>query len=198
MIKSCYPDRAISAPIQEKGGLICPSDAKVLFTTANMTEPKMILEIGTYKGKTTLGLANSALDAQVYTMDIFREMRKDINPSQRVEILPKTKVGRVFKNKKKNIIQIFGDSRDIASYPFRGKKIDLAFIDGDHSLKAVIQDSLNVLKFMKRRSIIFWHDFFGDKNSQQVSAALGYLAVRKRLDIFHIKNTRLAFCLLNR
>jgi predicted O-methyltransferase YrrM len=196
-LKVYYPELTINKSFKERGGLLWAQDPKVFFPTINALVPKIILEIGTHKGETTLGIANSSPKSRVYTMDICKEMRKDIDPFQRPEILPKSKVGQVFKDKKRNIVQIFGDSRDIKTYPFNGKKIDLAFIDGNHNFDAVVKDSLNTLKFMKHQSIVFWHDFIINGNSQ-VPAALGYLKAKKGLDIYHIKDTWLAFYLLDK
>ena len=56
---------------------------KVLFPAVHAIAPKIILEIGTFSGNTTLGLANNAPKAKVYTIDICSEMRKDIDPFQR-------------------------------------------------------------------------------------------------------------------
>jgi len=176
-------------------GWIRRAEPGIISAAVKILCPKVILEIGTHKGETTLGLASDAPRAKVYTVDIFQEMAKDISVCQEYTVLPRKEVGRAFKNRKTNIVQLFGDSRDPATYSVIDRKVDLAFIDGNHSFDAVIKDSQNVLRLMKRKSFIFWHDFTSNFVSQ-VPEALGCLMVEEGLEIFHIKNTWLAFCLL--
>lgn len=41
-----------------------------------------------------------------------------------------------------------------------GSKIDLYFIDGDHSYEGVYQDTKNIFEVKKEDAIVVWHDFF--------------------------------------
>ncbi|MDO8525678.1 MAG: class I SAM-dependent methyltransferase, partial [Candidatus Omnitrophota bacterium] len=119
--------------------------------------------------------------------------------SQKNQVLSKNEVGRAFRDKIPGIYQIFGDSRDIGTYArLKGKAVDLAFIDGNHSFDAVVRDTRNVLKFTKKRSIIFWHDF-KDSDADgiiEVKQALDSLCYSERLKIFHIHKTWLAFTII--
>jgi len=171
-------------------------ERKILYRTAKSIKPKVILEIGTSYGHTASGLFVNALYADVYTIDIYRGMKIGVPIFQKTEVFPRKEIGKVFKNKIPGIYQIFGDSRQSATYQaLKGKTVDFAFIDGNHSLSAVIKDTINVLKFTKNNSIIFWHDFKNDK-TVEVKAALDSLLHTKRLKIFHIDKTWLAFTIL--
>jgi len=167
-------------------------DRYVLEKAVKSIRPKIVLEIGTYLGETTLELAKNSPTSKIYTIDICEEMQVDIPYLQEDELLPRKKVGKAFRNKNRNIFQILGDSRQFSTYSFlNGKKIDFAFIDGNHSLEAVIQDTENVLNFMQKNSIIFWHDF-----RAEVREALSYLITKKPLEIFQIHKTSLAYSIL--
>ena len=171
-------------------------ERKILYRTAKSIRPKVILEVGTNYGYTALGLFVNALYADVYTIDIYKEMKIGVPIFQKTEVFPRKEIGKVFKNKIPGIYQIFGDSRKIATYKtLKGKTIDFAFIDGNHSLSSVIKDTINVLKFAKNNSIIFWHDFKNYK-TVEVETALDSLLHTKRLKIFHIDKTWLAFSIL--
>jgi|GEM_PF-5604504 len=171
-------------------------DRYILEKIVKSIKPKIILEIGTYLGQMTLELAKNSPGSQIYTIDICKEMDLDVPDYQKDEVLPKVRVGERFRNKAKNICQILGDSRKFSTYSFLGgKKIDFAFIDGNHSLEAVIQDTQNLLKFTQRNSIIFWHDFLGP-GKNEVKEALSYLVAKKQLEIFQIDKTHLAYSIL--
>ncbi len=177
-----------------KKGMTPSYDRRILYMTAKIIKPKTILEIGTRHGYLTVGLFLNAIDANVYTIDICNEMKINIPKSQKREILPKEKVGKAFRNKIPGIYQILGNSRDIITYSaIKDKKIDFAFIDGNHSFRAVIKDTHNVLKFTKKKSIIFWHNF---RNHDDIELALNSLIRSDRLKIFHIDGTLLAFTIL--
>ena len=132
----------------------------ILYKLIRILRPGIILEIGTHFGFTTLGFAKNSPGSMIYTIDICKEMKIDIPRFQKPIALPKKFVGKAFAKKKTRIMQIFGDSRKIETYSFLKKKIvDFAFIDGNHSFEAVLEDTRNVLKFVRKNSIIFWHDF---------------------------------------
>jgi len=170
------------------------NDLKIIYRTARSITPRTILEIGTCYGDTTAGLFVNAIYADVYTIDIYKEMKINVPFYQKLEVLPKSKVGRVFKNRIPGIHQILGDSRNVDTYSIlKGKTVDFAFIDGNHSFEAVLQDTRNVLKFVRKDSIIFWHDF---NDITGVKMALNNLIYTDRLKIFYIDKTWLAFSIL--
>jgi len=87
-------------------------------------------------------------------------------------------------------------TREPSTYSvLKGKTVDFAFIDGNHSFGAVVKDTKNILEFTRPKSIIFWHDFTGDK-SAEVIEALYYMAQSGKLKIFHIDTTSLAVSIL--
>ena len=84
-----------------------------------------------------------------------------------------------------NVEQIYHDSTtfDFSKLSFHG-----AFIDGGHDYETVKSDTLNVLKYIQRPGIIFWHDY-------DVECEIGDLlhALAKDYPIQWIEGTRLAF-----
>jgi hypothetical protein len=72
--------RRYSVPIARKiavvsrGTLTPLNDLKIIYRAAKSIKPGTILEIGTYYGWATVGLFVNAVNADVYTIDIYKEM----------------------------------------------------------------------------------------------------------------------------
>jgi hypothetical protein len=180
--------------VVSNGTLTPVNDLKIIYRTASSIKPGTILEIGTFLGWATVGLFVNAIYADVYTIDIHKEMGKKVPGYQKFEVLPKDKVGQAFKDKIPGIHQILGDSRNAETYSLlKGKTVDLVFIDGNHSFEAVLRDTRNVLRFVRKKSIIFWHDF---NEVTGVKKALNELVCADRLKIYHIDKTWLAFSIV--
>ena len=168
----------------------------ILYKLIRILKPMIILEIGTYFGFTALGFARNTPGSLVYTIDICKEMRIDIPRLQKPFVLPRKFVGEAFAKKKTRIRQIYGDSSKIKTYSFLKKKIvDFAFIDGNHSFKGVVRDMQNVLKFMRKGSVLCWHDFKKEDYSEVIQA-ICYLSQKEKFKIIHIRGTSLAVTFL--
>lgn len=103
---------------------------------------KRILEIGTSSGQTTINMAKfSAVDSLVYSVDIIQGDKTDI------EGYPWFK--------KIRFIEMDSKLLDFKSLK---EKFDLIFIDGEHSLKAVVNDTLKSLEVLAPGGQIVWHD----------------------------------------
>jgi predicted O-methyltransferase YrrM len=192
-----------SVPFARKVTMLIPKgltpvcDQRILYRTARSIKPKMIFEIGTHYGTVTMGLYLNSFCADVYTFDICKEMGIPVPLAQELDILPRKKIGRVLGKNIPGIHRFLCDSRDIRSYTIlKGKAIDLAFIDGNHTCGAVVKDTCNVLRFTKKNSIIFWHDFDISGEVSGVREALEKIVSAKKLRIYHINKTSLAFTIL--
>ncbi len=111
---------------------------------------KGIFELGTYKGITTLHLANNAAPKSsiIHTLDLPPEM---IKRNYRVgEYLEKHQAVR-------KIVQLYADSA-IFDFKLYHDKLDFIFIDGDHSYAAVKRDTANLLPCLKK-GVFIWDDF---------------------------------------
>jgi predicted O-methyltransferase YrrM len=128
-------------------------------------KPKVIFEVGTFDGYTSLHLAmNAGPDAQVYTLDLPVE---GANPELRTTWVDVRHIEQHAQMRQylfdgrpeaKNITCLFGDSATFDYEPYAGK-VDLFFIDGAHSYEYVRSDTLNALRCSHKGSIIAWHDF---------------------------------------
>lgn len=107
-------------------------------------QSKKILEIGTFRGRTTVNLAKfSQKDAIIYTID--KEDRANSALFQ-----------YEFSNKIRTIVG------NALYYDFVRKGIcdlDFVFVDGDHAKTSVYADTRIALQLIKRDGVIVWHDF---------------------------------------
>jgi predicted O-methyltransferase YrrM len=142
------------------------ADLVQLCLLCRLINAKVVFEIGTLQGYTTLHFAlNSTEDAQVYTLDLppegkdsplLRTTITDENVMHQVRGKPKYVFDGLPASRK--IHCLHGDSAAFDYSPFAGK-VDLFFIDGAHSYEYVQSDTLNALKCCHPGSVIAWHDF---------------------------------------
>ncbi len=143
-------------------------ETQILSALVAYVKPRTIFEIGTYNGFTTLHFAyNTPEDATIYTLDLppdYEITPKDGKVSYDdllVIELSKQNIDRRFYKKDphgRKIKDLFGDSQTFDYKPYHGK-MDLVFIDGNHSYDFVKFDTENAFKMLSPSGIIIWHDF---------------------------------------
>jgi len=144
-----------------------PNETQILATLSHELKPKTVFEIGTYNGFTALHFAyNTPDDAKVYTLDLpadFEVQDKNnysYDDLMVVELSKKNIARRVYKNDPmgKKVVELFGDSEKFDYSPYYGK-MDMVFIDGNHSYRFVKSDTENAFKMLSPDGVIIWHDF---------------------------------------
>jgi len=157
------------------------------------TKPRVVVEIGTFDGNTTLQLAlNTPSEARIYTLDLPIDAGgnsendegdvKYITSSRRYNLRFK---GTAVESK---ITQCYGNSLtfDFGKFTTNGKP-QLIFIDAGHSYECVRNDSEKALKILDSHGIIIWQDYSADWPG--VFRYLGELCRTHRL--LHISGTSL-------
>jgi len=138
-----------------------------LATLVKELVPQSIFEIGTYNGFTTLHLAvNSPESCRIFTLDLppdydVQKLRSgSYDDVLVIKLSQKTISQRFYKNHplEGKITELYGDS---AAFDFSGYfgKMDIVFIDGNHSLEYVRKDTENAFKMLSDHGVIVWHDF---------------------------------------
>lgn len=141
------------------------ADLANLCLLARILKPKIVFEIGTLKGYTTLHFAlNTEPDARIYSLDLPPESGA---PSLRTTVVDDWHIdthrgvrrycfdGTPVAGK---ITTLFGDSAQFDYGPYRGR-VDLFFIDGAHSYEYVRADTAKALACCHPGSVVAWHDF---------------------------------------
>lgn len=106
--------------------------------------PKKILEIGSFRGLTTLNLALNAPQADVHTVDITDTWGSYYH-AERPEIT--------------NIHQHYGDTNTFDFEREIGGGIDFCLIDGGHQYEQVRNDTTKVLPLLTDDCILLWDDY---------------------------------------
>jgi hypothetical protein len=154
------------------------ADLVMLLKISVCTQPRRLMELGSYRGYTALLLAQHiSPDAKIVTIDRdpeHGEAYRETSHANRIE----RRVGEVDR------AMFAGD--EPASY-------DLIFVDADHSYASVRNDTELVLPLLSPAGFVVWHDYanwgyFSGQNG--VPEYLGELAAR--LPIGHVLGSTLA------
>ncbi|MBV8457354.1 MAG: class I SAM-dependent methyltransferase [Acetobacteraceae bacterium] len=182
------PDTRIETRLRDDftDGNISGFELEVINRLIASKDPELILEIGTFDGRTTLNLAaNSRPDARIYTLDLPpAKMHHTALPLEAGEqlFIDKAASGTRFAGTDvaPKITQMFGDS---AAYDFRlfSGKIDLVFIDGSHAYEYVRRDSATAMNLLRQGGIILWHDYVPEGFTP-------WPGVRRALHELHLSN----------
>lgn len=157
-------------PSRERIAMLTLKEAAYIFKTVKENRPKALLEIGIFKGGTTLLLSAAKPDeSKLISVDIAD-----------------------FKNEKikklldKNTSLVKADSRTFTP-PF---KIDFIFIDGDHSFDGVKNDFDHYLPYLNQGADILFHDAVGLKHVFASASVNSFVkTLEKKSTLKFIKDT---------
>jgi hypothetical protein len=153
-----------------RSGELYSTDLDLLLRLVKYLEPSIVLEIGTFTGKTTFQLAKNLPSSLIITIDLPQEKivgGNQLYGTDNAYLQPTNLIGTVFNGtpEEKQIVQIFSDSSTTQCQTtldeiLQGRKIDFAFIDGSHSYPNVKNDFENiVLPRLSSDGIAFFDDY---------------------------------------
>jgi hypothetical protein len=174
-----FDERIVSIGQVPHGSWSTPlADLVMLLKIAICTEPKRLMEIGSFRGYTALFLAQHlSPDAKIVTID----RHPDHGEAYRT-----TPLARMIERRVGETDRAMFARDESASY-------DLIFVDADHSYGSVRNDTELVLPLLSPAGFIVWHDYanWGYFNGQNgVPEYLGELGVK--LPIGHVPGSTLA------
>lgn len=146
-------------------GLLVKGQEEWLFKTAqSLPEGAIILEIGGYKGRSSVCLGYGCLKTRrrVFTIDTFKGVYQDVLDRENLRNVFETGFFHEWKtNIKANglleyVIPFVGNSHEVAR--FWGAQIHMLFIDGSHKFEDVMADFSNFYPFVVPEGIIALHD----------------------------------------
>ena len=141
-------------------------DIVSLCLICQIVQPRLVFEIGTFRGYTAYHFAlNTPDEARIVTLDLPRA------PGVRAN-LPVTIVDRLHMRERAKtdpccfdgapeatkITRLEGDSATFDFAPYRGE-VDFFFIDGAHSYDYARSDTLNAIACCHSGSVVAWHDY---------------------------------------
>jgi len=158
---------------------------------------RIVVEIGTFDGRTTLNLAVNAQASRVITLDLPPEDRAAfaLAPGER-QYVDKAAPGTRFRAAAapwsaaaQRITQVLGDSAAFDWSPYRGQA-GLVFVDGSHAYEYVRKDSQTAFGLIEEGGMVLWHDY---GRWEGVTRALDELEAEQRLGLRHVRGTSLVF-----
>lgn len=138
-----------------------------LIDLAHRLNPEVILEVGTHVGKRARHLA--AACKMYYGFDLWdeadeEEMNGKGSPSLETALL---------KLQGYRFELIRGNTRKtLPEFLKRGVRVDLAFIDGGHSIETIRSDYANVRQMMKPGGVIIFDDYYKPERSYGCNAVV--------------------------
>lgn len=167
---------------QYYGGTLRLSELVCLAYLIQVLKPKSVLEIGTFRGRTTaLFAANGEEQIHIWTMDL---------PPDRCSHI----VGEFYAPSvhSKKITQLYGNTLTY-NFDTYTKSMDFVWIDACHDYKYVVNDTEIAINCTKPGGWIAWHDYRHTSNWSGVTRHVRDLANDRRLtNIRHILGTSIA------
>ncbi len=206
----------LNARLPGRGPRMEVNDAPILKEIYTKFSKKNHLEFGTWEGfGTSLVCENSNVDVttinipkgelldekNVYTSSLYPNLRQKftgLDPE-----IPSDKdssIGWVYKalGYSDRVTQILKDSKDLSNTDF-SNNFETIFIDGGHSVEAVVSDTKLSLKVLANEGAIIWHDFTLNEEELGVyESPLGVITAinqllpeikRQGVELFWIKDT---------
>ncbi len=134
-----------------KTSVISGKEAKLLFKIVNYFHPQNIIELGTSLGISTLYLANTAKQAQVYTIEGDKQIYNIANSY--FNLLEQNNI-KSFNN---NFDDILPEILDELEY------VDCAYIDGNHTKEATLRYFNLLLPKLTNKSVLIFDDIYWSK-----------------------------------
>lgn len=144
---------------KEIDGWLSDGDANILYKYAKLNNGGVIVEIGSWKGKSTVVLAMGSKDG--YSNKVYA-----IDPHENTEahkLFKQDSTKQIFENNLKLfgvddiVVPIFKKSVDATKDV--NNQIGLLFIDGSHEYEDVKNDINNYIPFTGIGSVILFHDY---------------------------------------
>ena len=179
-VVSIFEDIAIPMASPLSADLDAPSaDFFFLLSLARTTKPRRILEVGTFRARTTCALKLNCPDATVVSYDIA-----EIASPYRTRVLQQPGVDLRL-----------GSFADAGPVLFAEEKYDLIFVDGSHTFDDALADSRIALQIVSPAGFIVWHDYRRNipvTHRIRVPEALDRIVAEKGCAIHHVLGTTCA------
>lgn len=152
-------------------------DLFFLLSVAKARAAARILEVGTYRARSTLALHQNCPEARIVSYDVQilpSPYRKQVEQSPKVELRHAS-------------FSAAGDTLR-SEEPF-----DLVFIDGSHRVEAVIEDSRLAFDIVNPDGLILWHDYRRNGYyTPELRVPEGLEAIREEKQFFEVQRTTFA------
>jgi len=192
------PNDRIQLPMpMPAGGGTRLDELAILASVARTLQPSVVFEIGTFAGRTTSVFILNAPNARVFSVDLPPEASAESLAAEGylgtdVALVRQRQVGAFLRKTglADRYTQILCDSR-VLDASRHAASVELAFIDGAHTVEYVRNDTEKVAAMMAERGLVFWHDYGGVGRFRDLTTFLEMLA--RRIDVYRVPGTTLAW-----
>jgi predicted O-methyltransferase YrrM len=170
-----------------------PGELALLCSLIKWKDPKTVVEIGTYRGFTTLHFSRNTADAcRIFTVDLPPEAagKRASQSSDPHMIKESARSERVFGDDRK-ITQILQDSTSMDWARIVDGPVDFALVDGSHLYEHVRKDTESVMKVLAPRGMVVWHDYARVEIRRGVGRYLAELQ-KSGLPVYRFEGTTIA------
>lgn len=143
------------------GGSMTITEISSLCHLVAARRPRKVLEIGSFRGLTTLNIAMNAPQAEIHTLDLPpnfdpADTKFEHNDARIIE----SRGFYYYEGRKEaaRIRQHYGDTATF-NYEEIGGGVDFCLIDAAHSYDYVRNDTVKSLSLMANDGLILWHDY---------------------------------------
>lgn len=170
------------------GGISPVNDYYMLCRVAKAIKAKKYFEIGTWLGLSAYNIHINSNNTEIYTLDIPYD-----HEEIRLYNIPEEVFG-FYSHNFKLIHHLKADSKDFDHKAYLNS-FDLVFIDGNHSLEYVKNDTKIALELIKNdNSIIAWHDYIlcGEVNKNVLCGIFESIPASEHKHIIHLYQSNIA------
>jgi hypothetical protein len=156
-------------------GWLSFDEAYVLFSLAGLVpDDESIIEIGSYKGRSTTALACGTGASTIYAVDPHTGDRTLVERGEAVDTLSEFRAN-IERQDLQRKIEIMHMTSVEAAAKFSGPKFGMIFIDGWHSTEAVKLDIQSWLPFAARDAIFVFDDWNNEEVGDGIRAMSDFL-----------------------
>lgn len=143
------------------GGSMTLTEVSSLCHLVAARHPRKVLEIGSFRGLTTLNIAMNAPDAEIHTLDLppnFDPAKTKFEHNDANIITTRGSCYYAGRDEATHIRQHYGDTATF-NYETIGGGVDFCLIDAAHSYDYVRNDTAKALSLMANDGLLLWHDY---------------------------------------
>ncbi|HJQ67352.1 MAG TPA: class I SAM-dependent methyltransferase [Blastocatellia bacterium] len=143
------------------GGSMTITEISSLCYLVAARSPRKVLEIGTFRGLTTLNIAMNAPRAEVHTLDLPPDADPNATKFSNNDAGIITRRDGYYYAERAEAARIRQHYGDTALFDFTriGAGIDFCLIDAAHSYEYVRNDTARVLPWLTDDCLMLWHDY---------------------------------------
>jgi hypothetical protein len=143
------------------GGSMTITEISSLCHLVAARHPRKVLEIGSFRGLTTLNIAMNAMEAEIHTLDLPPDFDPAATQFEHHDSNIITARGFYYYAEREEAARIRQHYGDTATFDYTeiGPGVEFGLIDAAHSYAYVRNDTAKMLPLMADDSLMLWHDY---------------------------------------